>query len=291
MTILAIDFETATSEAASACAVGLAFVEGGRVTKQAYSLIRPRDLRFDPGNIRVHGIRPHDVLDAPSFADIFASFAAEMDGALVVAHNASFDLKVLRESLALYGLAQPRFSALCTVALSRRLWPDSPNHKLSTMAARFGLGFRHHHAGDDAYACAHIALEGVVASGALDISDMADRLSLRRAVASQPARRQGGVAERALKAQVRPAGAGQGSFRYTVRGSRGTPYDVLLAPFGRAGAWRLACSCPGARFRDECRHVRALHEGDFTDLLPVEAQAMARLERFVTEKAGLGEPV
>ncbi|ALN74082.1 3'-5' exonuclease [Aureimonas sp. AU20] len=286
MTILAIDFETATSAAASACAVGLAFIEDGAVTQRSYSLIRPADLRFDPGNIRVHGIRPHDVLDAPSFPQVFAGFADRLDGALVVAHNASFDLKVLRESLSLYNLPLPRFSALCTVALSRRLWPDSPNHKLSTMAARFGLGFRHHHAGDDAYACATIALEGVQASGARDVNEMTDHLGLRRAVTAQRARAAGGIADRALKAQVRPAGAAtKGPFRFTVRGSRGTPYDVLLAPFGVAGAWRLACSCPGARFRSECRHVRALHEGDFTDLVPTEAPAMAHLERFVLERA------
>lgn len=287
MTILAIDFETATSAAASACAVGLAFIEGDAVTERAYSLIRPADLRFDPGNIRVHGIRPHDVLDAPSFPEVFARFADRLDGALVVAHNASFDLKVLRESLSLYGLPLPRFSALCTVALSRRLWPESPNHKLSTMAARFGLGFRHHHAGDDAFACATIALEGVREAGARDVLDLTDRLGLRRPVAAQRANVVGGIADRALKAQVRPAGAGKGPFRYTVRGSRGTPYDVLLAPFGLAGAWRLACSCPGARFRAECRHVRALHEGDFTDLAPAEAPAMAHLERFVLDRAKL----
>lgn len=287
MTILAIDFETATSEAASACAVGLAFVEGGEVTQRHYTLIRPADLRFDPGNIRVHGIRPHDVLDAPSFPEVFAGFADRLEGALVVAHNASFDLKVLGACLSLYGLAQPRFSALCTVAVSRRLWPDSPNHKLSTMAARFGVGFRHHHAGDDAFACATIALEGVQAAGARDVSDLADRLGLRREVAARRERALGGIADRALASQLRPAGAGRGPFRYTVRGSRGTPYDVLLAQFGQAGTWRLACSCPGARFRAECRHVRALHEGDFTDLTPTEAPALAHLERFVLDRAKL----
>ncbi len=290
MKILAIDFETATREAASACAVGLAFVEGGEVTRRAYSLIRPRDLRFDPGNMRVHGIRPHDVLDAPEFPDIFAAFAGDLDGALVLAHNASFDLKVLGESLALYGLGQPRFSALCTVALSRRLWPDSPNHKLSTVAARFGVGFRHHHAGEDAFACARIALEGVAASGARDVGHMADHLGLRRAVAARRASPRGGIAARALETQVRPQGSGMGTgvsadtLRFIVRGSRGNPYDVLLTPRGRGG-WRLSCSCPGARFRPECRHVRALHEGDFTDLLPAAPDAMRRLEAFLLARA------
>ena len=53
-TIVAIDFETANRSPASACAVGLAFIEDGEVRHRAYSLIRPRDMSFDPMNVRIH---------------------------------------------------------------------------------------------------------------------------------------------------------------------------------------------------------------------------------------------
>ncbi|KQT50895.1 hypothetical protein ASG43_06465 [Aureimonas sp. Leaf454] len=262
MTVIAIDFETANASRASPCAIGLAFIEGGAVTRRAYHLIRPRELRFDAGNIRVHGIRPDDVRDAPEFPDVFETFASDLDGALLVAHNASFDVAVLAQTLALYGLARPAHASICTVQLSRRFWPDSPDHKLSTMARRFGVRFRHHHAGEDALACAAIALEGVRAAEVDDVADLARSTGLRRSHAPQvasPVGKAGGIAERALLARGRselpPAG------RFVVRGSTGTPYDVDLVT-GREGRPSLRCSCPAGRFQTLCRHVKGLMKGD-----------------------------
>ena len=58
MRAIAIDFETANEQRASPCAVVLAWIENGSVTRTAYRLIRPPEMRFAYGNIRVHGIRP-----------------------------------------------------------------------------------------------------------------------------------------------------------------------------------------------------------------------------------------
>ncbi|MFC6050136.1 DNA polymerase III, partial [Methylobacterium hispanicum] len=60
MTTIAIDFETANERRDSACAVGLAWIEHRRVVRRESRLIRPAELRFAPGNIRVHGILPAD---------------------------------------------------------------------------------------------------------------------------------------------------------------------------------------------------------------------------------------
>lgn len=66
----AIDFETANRSFASACAVGVVRVEDGQVADTQYSLLRPPPGHdhFEPGNIRVHGIHPQDVVNAPSYA-------------------------------------------------------------------------------------------------------------------------------------------------------------------------------------------------------------------------------
>ncbi|KQT52847.1 MULTISPECIES: 3'-5' exonuclease [unclassified Aureimonas] len=266
MTIVAIDFETANASRASACAIGLAFVEGGSVTRRAYHLLRPPEMRFDAGNIRVHGIRPEDVRDAPEFPDIYETFRHEIDGALILAHNASFDLAVLGQTLALYGLPRPALASLCTVQLGRRLWPEAPDHKLSTLARRFGVTFRHHHAGEDAFACAAIAIEGVRKAEVRDIEHLARFTSLRRAHAADeaaPAARPGGIAARALE-QRRPRPAAP-SGRFVVRGSTGTPYDVQLVSKG--GVPALRCSCTAGRFGNLCRHVKGLMAGDRAQIL------------------------
>ncbi|WP_152045925.1 3'-5' exonuclease [Aureimonas psammosilenae] len=261
MTIVALDFETANRSPASACAIGLAFVEDGAVTRRLYSLVRPPELVFDPGNIRVHGIRPTDVLDAPEFPDLWRDIEQEFGGALVLAHNASFDMRVLAATLAHYRLPQPCFDSFCTVSLARRLWPEEPSKRLSALAAKFGIGFRHHHAGEDAMACAEIALEGARQAGAACVNELADRLSLRKRVAAASARREGGIADRAMAARMgRPKI--ENVLRFRVSGSKGTPYDMVLRTDGRSDR-KLFCSCPGAKFRAECRHMKSLLSGDY----------------------------
>lgn len=276
MTVVALDFETANQSPDSACAIGLAFVEGGAVTRRFHTLIRPPELRFDWGNIRVHGIRPEDVMDAPSFAEVWSEIAPAFDGALVLAHNASFDMNVLKRSAAHYALALPGFRSFCTVAMARRLWPEEPSKRLSALAARFGIAFRHHDAGEDAFACATIALEGVRHAGAQDIAELARTTGLAKLVAASAPSRAGGIAARAMAARGQGA-VGRLSFR--IAGSRGTPYEIEVVR-GSRGDMRLVCTCPASRFRADCKHRAALRDGDLgavVGLTPDIADVLARL--------------
>ncbi|MFM2044366.1 MAG: hypothetical protein RLY86_2942, partial [Pseudomonadota bacterium] len=71
--LVAIDFETANEQRASACAIGVSRVEGGRVVWTREVLIRPPELRFTPFTIAVHGIRPEHVAHAPEFPEVWAA--------------------------------------------------------------------------------------------------------------------------------------------------------------------------------------------------------------------------
>jgi len=73
------------------------------------------------GPTRVHGIRVADVFDAPRFLDVAGDIAARLDGAVVVAHNAHFDLGFLTAEYARLGATAPAWPALCTLGLSYRL--------------------------------------------------------------------------------------------------------------------------------------------------------------------------
>lgn len=171
--IVAIDFETANEQRASACAIGLAFIEGGRVVATEEYLIRPPELRFTPFTIGVHGIRPEDVAHKAEFPDLWERLRPRLSGALLLAHNASFDMSVLRATLAWYGLDVPAHSYLCTLLTARRLWPALERHKLNYLAWHFGIELDHHKAGSDARACAEIALRAMAESGADDLAAMA----------------------------------------------------------------------------------------------------------------------
>jgi DNA polymerase-3 subunit epsilon len=178
MTIIAIDFETANERRDSACAVGLAWIEGDTVVRREYHLMRPPKLRFSPGNIRVHGIRPTDVRHRPAFPDVMAPYLDDLAEGLVLAHNASFDLGVLRAALATYGLPVPAFAHLCTLQVARRVFPNPEGCGLGKVAGRLGIRFEHHHAGEDAYACAEIALAAMRTKGALDVPHLRRMLGL-----------------------------------------------------------------------------------------------------------------
>jgi DNA polymerase III subunit epsilon len=155
---VAIDFETANESRTSACSIGVAWIENGRVTATEEHLIRPREMRFNPFNSTIHGIRADDVADAPEFPAVWARLRERLDGRLILAHNAAFDLSVLRHTLTDYGLAWPVCPYLCTVTLARRAWPTLTAHKLNHLADFLGIALEHHRAGSDAEACGRIAL-------------------------------------------------------------------------------------------------------------------------------------
>jgi DNA polymerase-3 subunit epsilon len=153
--LLAIDFETADRGADSACALGVALLEGGRIAQAASWLIRPprRRILFS----WLHGITWADVAGEPDFAGIWPQLApllAGCDG--LVAHNAGFDRAVLRACCAAHGLEPPPLPFLCTVRLARAAWGIHPT-RLPNVCHRLGIALRHHDALSDATACARIA--------------------------------------------------------------------------------------------------------------------------------------
>ncbi len=175
---IAIDFETATEARASACSVGLAFIEDGRVVRVEERLIRPPENRYSPFNIAVHGIRPEHTAHAPDFAEVISEFAGDFEGARMIAHNASFDFSVLRASLDYCGLEYPEVSYLCSVKLAQRHWPELGSHRLNVLAAHLGLTFLHHNAAEDARICAQACLAMAAEAGVDDLFDLAMKLGL-----------------------------------------------------------------------------------------------------------------
>lgn len=265
MRALAIDFETANERRDSACAIGLAFIDDGVVTRREYRLIRPPELRFHPGNVRVHGILPAHVTHEPEFPEVWREFAGAAAGRVFVAHNAAFDSAVLAAMLAFYRMEAPPVTFACSLQLARRAWPDLPGHRLNQLGAFLGVPFRHHHAGEDAYACARIALAALEALGETSF-----------AAARMRAPRRGGG--RAVTPGRRAAS--RSGPVIMVRGSRG---DVWRVRVSMDAGGRTACDCPAGRFGRVCRHVKALADGVVDDVISCEevelSAALARIRR------------
>ena len=156
---IAIDFETANEQRASACSVGLAWIENGQVTRVEERLIRPKDMRFSSFNIAIHGIRPEQVEDAGEFPEVMDEFADDFAGATMIAHNAAFDFSVWRSSLDAYRQPYPSLTYLCSLKMAQKVWPHFPSHRLNVIADHLGLRFVHHNAAEDAAVCAAAALD------------------------------------------------------------------------------------------------------------------------------------
>ena len=154
----AIDFETATEQRASACAVAVTLVDGGQVTTTRRWLIRPPENDYSGYNIAIHGIRPDDTRQSPEFLEVWREVLEVIGDRPLVAHNASFDLSVLRQSLDQAGAEWPTLNVFCTLLLSRRIWPGLPSYSLPPLSRFLGIPIvRHHDPVEDAIACAEIA--------------------------------------------------------------------------------------------------------------------------------------
>jgi DNA polymerase-3 subunit epsilon len=128
--------------------IGLVEVVDGELVGSWSQLVNPQ--KFIPPFIEaLTGITNEMVEDAPSFAQLAPAMFERLEGKLLIAHNARFDYGFLKSEFERVGLCyQPR--VLCTVKLSRKLFPEHRRHNLDSVIERHGLscGARHRALGD-----------------------------------------------------------------------------------------------------------------------------------------------
>jgi DNA polymerase-3 subunit epsilon len=157
MNFVAIDFETANEKRSSPCAIGIAAFIDGKCVESFSRLIRPPDCRFNPFNTAIHGISENDVKDQPEFCDIWRDLRSFFEGNLIIAHNASFDMSVLRHTLDHYDIPYPRLTYNCTILIAKQVWPNLITYNLAFVANLLNISLCHHVAVEDALACAKVA--------------------------------------------------------------------------------------------------------------------------------------
>lgn len=157
LTFAAIDFETANKQRSSVCSVGIVWVNDGEITDSFYSLIHPVPNYYSYWCTAVHGLSKSDTEDSVTFDQIWPILEPRLQNIPLIAHNSPFDESCLRSVHQTFGWKYPGYPFYCTYRLSRRLYPQLPNHQLHTVSQFCGYKLdRHHHALADAEACAHI---------------------------------------------------------------------------------------------------------------------------------------
>lgn len=188
----AIDFETANSSNASACAVGLVRVRDGEIVAKTGWLIHPpagHDTFFEL-NTRIHGIRAEDVIGAKDWSEQLIDLAEFIAGDVLVAHNAGFDMAVLKRASEATGDGYAAYRYACSLQVARKVY-ELESYRLPFVAAEAGFAdFPHHNATADALACAHVMIDAARRVGADDIDALAALAGVKVsqiAVAAEPA--------------------------------------------------------------------------------------------------------
>lgn len=170
--------------------VGAYRVQKGRIVAEFHSLVNPQ-IPIPPFIVRLTGISDMMVKEAPLFADIAHAWLDFVGEAVLVAHNAQFDVRFLNHEIArVYPGRRMINTHLCTVKLSRRIFPGLLNYRLHTVAEHFTIPIlNRHRASDDALATAEIFIRMLTRlheHGARDLAD-ARRFHFNAAALSESA--------------------------------------------------------------------------------------------------------
>jgi DNA polymerase-3 subunit epsilon len=185
-TFVIVDLETTGSRAKgdengrgydSITEIGAVKVRGGEVLGELATLVDP-GRSIPPQIVALTGITTAMVCDAPTIDSVLPAFLEFSKGAVLVAHNAGFDVGFLRAAADRLELSWKRPPVLCTVKLARRVLTrdEAPSVRLSALAQLFGASTRPtHRALDDARATVdvlHALIERVGNQGIETFADL-----------------------------------------------------------------------------------------------------------------------
>lgn len=122
--------------------------DGHEVVDQFISLVNP-EREIQPFVVKLTGINNAMLRSAPKFYEVAKRIIEITDGCIVVAHNASFDYRILRTEFRRLGYDFKKPS-LCTVELAKKLIPDQPSYSLGKLVRGLGIPIadRHRASGD-----------------------------------------------------------------------------------------------------------------------------------------------
>lgn len=154
--------------------IGAYRIEQGTIVSEFQTLINP-ETPIPPFITGLTGISDSMVRNAPKFGEIAMNFLEFIGDAVLVAHNAHFDIRFLNHEIGRvydnYRVANPH---LCTVQLSRKLLPQIENHRLHTVADYYSINIKNRHrAADDAHATAKIFVNLLQQMREMGVRDLA----------------------------------------------------------------------------------------------------------------------
>lgn len=137
--------------------IGAVKLVGGKATEQFTTLVKP-DYPITDEIVKLTGITPEMVENAPKIGTILPDFMKFIEGAVLVAHNAEFDTRFIKRFAAGEDY-EVKNRVMDTLEMSRKYLPQLHKNGLGVLAEYFGVVFHHHRALSDAYATSEIFVE------------------------------------------------------------------------------------------------------------------------------------
>lgn len=175
LTFNAIDVETANSNPASICQIGIIRIRDGVIKEQLSILVDP-EAPFSDFNVRLHGIDSSKVEGSATLPQVYHVLGGILEGRPLVSHTA-FDRRALDGAAERYGLCPIRVAWLDSAVIARRAWPRRYRSRwnLALIAGHLGIDFRHHDAAEDARAAGEIVLSACRHTG-MDVDGWLERV-------------------------------------------------------------------------------------------------------------------
>lgn len=137
--------------------IGAVKLVNGKMTEHFSTLVKP-DYKITAENTALTGIDEEMVKDAPKISAVIPDFMKFIEGAILIAHNADFDMKFLKRFAGAEEY-EIKNKVIDSVDLARETLPFLKRHDLQTVADYFGIVFNHHRALPDAYTTAEAVIE------------------------------------------------------------------------------------------------------------------------------------
>lgn len=149
VTFVVFDTETTgfSAEQDRIVEIGAVKIRNGEIVEERDWLINPK-MAIPKRATRVHGITDAMVKDKPTFAEVYPEFQAFAGDAVLIAHNARFDVAMVRAEAERAGLASPANVVIDTLKLFRKWYPEAATHQLAPLAAYVGVAGEGFHRGD-----------------------------------------------------------------------------------------------------------------------------------------------
>lgn len=193
ITFVVVDLETTGTRPGTdeITEIGAVRVRGGAVLAELSTFVSIEGPL--PGHIsRLTGINPGDLVGAPALAAVMSTFLEFSRGAVLVAHNARFDLGFLRAAATATGHQWPDPPTVCTLALARRVLhrQETRGHRLAELAVHLGAGVApNHRALQDARATVDVLHALISRVGNCGVATLSELLSYDNRLAPEVRRR------------------------------------------------------------------------------------------------------